>query len=85
MQCQIDPKNDLSEGKVQTLFMHINSSVNIISHARNCIFVGFGHLRLEIGFPPGCTDGFGANTSFDRGLEIPQVTGRRAWGQTKCG
>lgn len=49
---------------MQTLFMHINSSVNIISHARNCIFVGFGHLRLEIGFPLGHTDEFGANTSF---------------------
>lgn len=43
------------------------SSVKSISPARNCIFVGFGHLRLEAGFPLGSTDEFGANTSFDQG------------------
>lgn len=68
---------------MQTWFMHINSSVNMISHARNCILVGFGHLRLEIGFPLGHRDEFVANTSFDQGMETPHFADRRACGQTK--
>lgn len=67
---------------MQTLFMHINSSVNIISPARNCIFVRFAQLRLEIGFPVGSTDEFGANTSFDQGVD---TSGHWQKGQTKCG